>query len=224
MYRIFCIVLLLGFSPAPAVAAAMQNQLEVTHAVQLAAQSLAPTGTKISVGTVSGAQYMPACQAPLTVSIGGVAPYEQATVQCALPRWTLYVEVTVAQTEEVVVAAKPLTAGQIITADDLMLRRIPVQDFAGRQIFTSLTQLEGANIMMSVATGTILTQPLIQSPLIVKSGQMVTVHVYSGNVVLSLDAIADQNGRIGDTILLTNPSSGRRFSAEVTADGVELHL
>lgn len=226
MYRILCIciVLLFGIASRPATAATMQNPAEVTHAVQQAAQNLAPAGTKISVGTVSGAHYMPACQVPLTVSIGGAAPYEQATVQCAAPRWTLYVEVTVAQTEEVVVAAKPLTAGQMITADDLMLRRLPVQDFAGRQIFTSLTQLEGANIVMSVTTGTILTQTLIQSPLVVKAGQMVTVHVYSGNVVLSLDAIADQNGRIGDTILLTNPNSGRRFSAEVTAQGVELHL
>ena len=202
----------------------MQNPQDVTHAVQQAAQNLAPPGTQISVGQVNGAHYMPACEVPLTVSIGGVAPYEQATVQCASPRWTLYVEVTVAQSEDVVVAAKPLTAGQTITPDDVMLRRLPVQNFAGRQVFTNLTQVEGANILMSTEAGTIITQSLIQSPLVVKAGQMVTVHVYSGDVVLSLDAVADQDGRIGDTILLTNPGSGRRFTAEVTAQGVELHL
>lgn len=202
----------------------MQNPQDVAKAVQQAAQNLASPGTQISVGQVNGAHFMPACQAPLTVSIGGVAPYEQATVQCPAPRWTLYVEVTVAQSEEIVVAAKPLTAGQAITPDDVMLRRLPVQNFAGRQVFTNLTQVEGANIMMSAAAGTIITQSLIQSPLIVKAGQMVTVHVYSGNVVLSLDATADQDGRIGETIMLTNPNSGRRFTAEVTAEGVELHL
>jgi len=43
-------------------------------------------------------------------------------------------------------------------------------------------------------------------------------------VELSMDATAEQTGRIGDTILLTNPSTGRRFSAEVTASGVQLVL
>lgn len=192
--------------------------------VQQAAQNLAPPGARVSVGAVSGAHYMPACTVPLTVSIGGVAPYEQATVQCAAPRWTLYVGVTIEQSEEVVVAAKPLTAGQVITPNDVMLRRLPVQNFAGRQIFTDLAQVEGSQTMMSVTSGTIITQNIIQAPLVVKAGQMVTVHVFSGDVVLSLDAIADQNGRIGDTIMLTNPSSGRRFMAEVTAQGVDVHL
>lgn len=210
--------------PVLAWATSMQNPQEVTHAVQQAAQNLAPPGAQVSVGSVGGAHYMPACTIPLTVSIGGVSPYEQATVQCASPRWTLYVEVTIAQSEEVVVAAHPLTAGQIIAPDDVMLRRLPVQNFAGRQIFTDLSQVEGAQAVMSMTSGTILTPNIIQAPLVVKAGQMVTVHVFSGDIVLSMDAIADQDGRIGDTIMLTNPSSGRRFMAEVTAQGVDVHL
>ena len=224
LHRLTMVLLLFGFCPADVQAAAMQDPKQVTQAVQQAAENLAPAGAQISVGTVSGAHYMPSCTVPLTVSIGGAPPYEQATVQCAAPRWTLYVQVTLEQSETVVVAAKPLMAGQTITPDDLMLRSLPVQDFTGRQVFTSPTQLEGANLMMSLASGAVITQNIVQSPLVVKAGQMVTVHVYSGDVVLSLDAIADQDGHIGDTILLTNPSSGRRFTAEVTAQGIELHL
>ena len=222
--RFASILLVFGLCPMMGRAAAMQNPQEVSHAVQQAAQNLAPAGAQVSVGTVNGATYMPACTVPLSVSIGGVAPYEQATVQCAAPRWTLYVQVTIEQSEDVVVAAQPLTAGQMITADDLMLRHMPVQNFAGRQVFTDPTQIVGDQVMMSLPTGGLLTQNIIQSPLVVKAGQMVTVHVYSGTVMLSMDAIASQNGRIGDTILFTNPSSGRRFTAEVTAQGVELHL
>ncbi len=70
----------------------------------------------------------------------------------------------------------------------------------------------------------IITQDAVQAPLVVKSGQLVTVHVYSGGVMLAVDATADQPGRIGDTILLTNPGSGRRFTAQVTAQGVEMRL
>lgn len=213
-----------GFSLQKARAATMQNPEVVAKLVQQAAQNLVPPGAQVSIGTVSGAHYMPACTVPLSINISGVAPYEQATVQCASPRWTLYVEVTVEQSEDVVVAARPLTAGQTIGPGDIMLRSLPVQNFAGRQVFTTLSQVEGADLMMSLTAGSIITQNLIQTPLTVKAGQMVTVHVYSGNVTLSVDAVADQNGHIGDTIMLTNPTTGRRFTAEVTDQGVILKL
>lgn len=216
--------LLLVCVPLGAWAETMQNPKDVAQAVHQAAQTLVPPGATLSVGTVQGAKYMPACTVPLIVSLSGAAPYEQATVQCGTPRWTLYVPVTVAQNEEVVVAARPLVAGQTLTAQDIMLKSLPVQTFAGRQVYTAPKQLIGDQIMMSLPTGMIINQTSVQSPLIVKAGQMVTVHVYSGGVELSLDAVASQDGHIGDTILMTNPSSGRRFTAEVTAEGVDLHL
>ena len=223
-YLAFILFWLVCVCPPIAQAATMQDPQAVTQAVRQAAQSLAPVGAKVSIGTVNGAHFMPACTAPLSISIDGAAPYEQATVKCDAPSWTLYVEVTIEQSESVVVAAKPLTAGQTITPDDLMRRSLPVQDFAGRQVFTDPVQLEGDEIMVSLTEGALITENIVQSPLVVKAGQTVTVNVYSGNVMLSMDATADQDGRIGDTILLTNPSSGRRFTAEVTAQGIELHL
>ena len=105
-----------------------------------------------------------------------------------------------------------------------MVKTLPVQNFAGRQIFTDPAQINGASAVMSMAAGMVVTQNAVQAPLMVASGQIVTVHVYSGGVMLAVDATADQPGRIGDTILLTNQGSGRRFTAQVTAQGVELRL
>ncbi len=209
---------------APSLAATAQDKAELAKAVQQAAQTLAPPGARISLGPLDGAGAMPACSAPLAVTLSGAVPYEQAAVQCPSPSWTLYVNVTVAQSQAVVVAARPLIAGQTITPDDLMVKNLPVQDFAGRQIFTTPAQIDGASAVMSLAAGMIITQSVVQAPLVVKSGQLVSVHVYSGGVMLAVDATADQPGRIGDTILLTNPASGRRFTAQVTAQGVELRL
>ncbi len=70
----------------------------------------------------------------------------------------------------------------------------------------------------------VITQDAVQAPLVIKAGQTVTVQVISGSVLLSVNAVAQQAGRIGDTILLTNPSSGRRFSAQVTAQGPVVQL
>ena len=209
---------------APCLGQTMQDAAAVAKAVLLAAQNLAPPGASVSLGPTNGAAAMPACTAPLAVTLNGMAPYEQAQVQCPTPDWTLYVNVTVAQSEAVVVAARPISAGQTITLNELMVKTMPVQDFAGRQIFTDPAQINGASAVMSMAAGMIITQNTVQAPLVVKSGQIVTVNVYSGSVTLAVDATADQPGRIGDTILLTNQGSGRRFTAQVTAQGVELHL
>jgi len=215
-------VLLLSVLPGFALAA--QSTDDVTTAVRQAALALAPSGASVSLGPVTGATYMQQCTAPLGVSISGNAPYEQAAVHCPSPSWTLYVSITVAQSENVVVAARPLTAGQALTADDLKLALLPVQRFAGRQVYFDPTQIIGAVPDISLATGMPLTADSVQAPVMVKAGQTVTVSVVSGGVELSMDATAEQTGRIGDTILLTNPSTGRRFSAEVTASGVQLVL
>jgi len=208
----------------PSLAWAGESADAVSAAVQQAAQSLAPPGAAISLGPVTGAQYMQPCGSALSVSMSGNAPYEQAAVRCPSPNWTLYVTVTVAQSENVVVAARPVAAGHAFTADDLKLASLPVQQFAGRQVYFDPAQLIGAQADMSLVTGMPVTTDSIQAPVVVKAGQTVTVNVVSGGVQLSLDATAEQTGRVGDTILLTNPSTGRRFSAQVTAGGVELNL
>ena|GEM_PF-2391154 len=213
----------LTFLAAPAFAAP-QAEGVVADAIRQAALAVVPADAVVTLGPVTGAGYMQACAVPLVVSISGVAPYEQAAAHCSSPVWTLYVTVTVAQSEAVVIAARPVTAGQSIGPDDITLAREPVAAFAGRQVFADPAQLIGANAMMSLATGTILTPDIIAQPVVVKAGQTVSVEVISGGVDVSIEAMADQTGRIGDTILLTNPSSGRRFSALVTASGPVVRL
>jgi flagella basal body P-ring formation protein FlgA len=202
----------------------MERPDAVAAAVQAAAEAGAPAGAVVSLGPVAGAGVMLACQGALQVVMSGVLPYEQAAARCVAPAWTLYVTVTVAQTAEVVVAARPVVAGQVLVAGDLMLAREPVAQYAGRQVFYDPAALLGANAVMSLATGMVLTSEVVNEPVVVKAGQTVTVRVISGAVTVTVTAVADQTGRIGETILLTNPSSGRRFSALVTVDGPVVRL
>ena len=204
--------------------ASPQDPAAVAAAVQRAANAIAPPGATVSLGSVAGANVMQACTAPLAVSISGVAPYEQAAAHCAAPSWTLYVTVTVAQVQNIVVAARPLAAGQVLGPGDLMIAAEPVERYAGRQVFYDPDQLLGGDALMSLPAGTIISADDIGEPVVVKAGQIVTVTVISGAVQVSIDAVADETGRIGDTILLTNPSSGRRFTATVTANGPVVQL
>jgi flagella basal body P-ring formation protein FlgA len=209
-----------GASAAPSA----QNPGDLAAAIRQAALAIAPPGASISLGPVTGAAYMQRCTTALSVTFSGVAPYEQAAAHCPAPVWTLYVTVTVAQTQLVAVAARPLAPGQAIGPGDITLTRQPIALYAGRQVFYDTAPLIGAEAVMSLPAGAILAAQDIEAPVIVKAGQTVAVDVTSGGVDISINAVADETGRLGDTILLTNPTSGRRFSAQVTASGLVVQL
>jgi flagella basal body P-ring formation protein FlgA len=223
--RFILLTLMAAQTIAPSASGAPpEDSTQLAAAIRKAALAIAPPDASISLGPLTGAQYMQSCAAPLSVAISGMAPYEQAAAHCPSPAWTLYVTVTIAQTAEVVVAARPVTAGQSLEPADLTFAQKPVSLYAGRQVFHDTDQLIGASATMSLPTGTIVTSDNIAEPIVVKAGQTVSVSVISGGVTVSVNAVADETGRIGDTILLTNPSSGRRFSALVTADGPVVQL
>jgi flagella basal body P-ring formation protein FlgA len=201
-----------------------ESSQDVYTAIKNAAVALSPPGATITVGSLAGAKYMSACSQPLDVAMSGVIPYEQATVSCRAPSWTFYAQVTIAQSERVVVVARPIAAGSIIGIGDLMMVNEPVQQFAGRQVFFDTEAVAGAAALMSLASGTVITQQDVQQPLLVKAGQQMMVKVISGGIVVTVLAVADQDGRLGDLVLFTNQSSGRHFTAEVTANGSILNL
>jgi hypothetical protein len=43
-------------------------------------------------------------------------------------------------------------------------------------------------------------------------------------VDLSINAVADESGRLGDEVLFTNPATGKRFDAVMTPSGPVLQL
>jgi flagella basal body P-ring formation protein FlgA len=201
---------------------ARQDPTLVAAAVRAAIGS--QPGATVTLGPIQGAAYMQSCGGPLGVSVSGVEPYEQAAVHCGAPDWTLYVTVTIAASTPVVVAARPIAAGQAFGPGDLTIRDEPDALDAGRAVYHDPDQLTGATAVMNLPAGTIISGDDIDEPVAVVAGQLVAVAVHAGGVDLSVNAIADQTGRIGDTILLTNPSSGRRFTAQVTAAGVVVQL
>ena len=204
--------------------AAQQDPAPVAAAVQQAAAATAPANATISLGPVMGARYMRACTLPLAVTITGTLPYLQAAAHCGAPAWTLYVTVTVDAHMAVVVAARPITAGQTLALDDLTLRDEPILVYAGRSVFYHPEEAVGAMAVMSLPLGTILTDSNVQQPVIVQAGQSLTVDAESGGVDISITGTAEQSGRLGDTIIVTNPSSGRRFPAVVTRSGALVQL
>ena len=210
-------------APHPA-SAAQQDPAPVAAAVRQAVAATAPTGATIGLGPVLGARYMRACTGGLAVTVTGTLPYLQAAAHCSLPVWTLYVSVTVDAHMAVVVAARPITAGQTLESDDLALRDEPISLYAGRRVFYHPEDAVGAMAVMSLPLDAILTGSSVEEPVVVQAGQSITVDAESGGVDISITGTAEEPGRVGDTIIVTNPSSGRRFPAVVTRSGALVQL
>jgi hypothetical protein len=56
-------------------------------------------------------------------------------------------------------------------------------------------------------------------PAAVKRGDKVAVSVIAGSVLLRFESEAESSGRVGDTVIVRNPSSGNRFVARVQDQG-----
>jgi len=219
-----CLAVVATLVAAQSAVAAQQDPAPVAAAVRQAAAATAPADATITLGPVMGARYMRACTLPLEVMITGTEPYLQAAAHCRAPAWTLYVTGTIDAHMAVVVAGRPITAGQTLESDDLALREEPISLYAGRSVFYHPEDAVGATAVMSLPIGTILSASNVQQPVVVQAGQSLTVNAESGGVDISITGTAEESGRIGDTIIVTNPASGRRFPAVVTRSGALVQL
>ncbi|HQT63551.1 MAG TPA: flagellar basal body P-ring formation chaperone FlgA [Acidocella sp.] len=206
----------------PAISATPQTPQAVTDAIRAALNM--PDDSSVTLGSVAGAQFMQACRGKMNVTITGLPPYQQAAVQCPAPLWTLYVAVTIINRTNIAVAARQIAAGQVLAPDDIRLQLEPSTLYAGRQVFYQRAAVAGSTALMSMPAGSILTTGNVAPPLIVSAGQTVNVTIRSGAVQVSISAIATQAGRVGDMILLTNPSTGKHFPALVTSEGPVVNL
>ena len=71
----------------------------------------------------------------------------------------------------------------------------------------------GKRTKRGLAKGRMLTQSMLEEAPVVCRGQKVNMHVYAKNLSLSLEAVACQNGSIGDEIRVRLPSNGHYFKA-----------
>jgi hypothetical protein len=61
--------------------------------------------------------------------------------------------------------------------------------------------------------------PAPATPPAVKRGDKVAVSVTTGSVLLTFESEAESSGRVGDTVIVRNPSNGNRFVAQVQNPG-----
>lgn len=122
----------------------------------------------------------------------------------------------------VVVAARDLKRGEILSADDL---RLELREVRGAALESrSLEDFVGLRTTRMVPAGTALTQLHVEVVPLIERGDAVTILVHTGSVTVTAPGVARQSGGLGDLIEVENTLSRQRVAGEIVdAHTVQVH-
>ncbi|MBO4520693.1 MAG: flagellar basal body P-ring formation protein FlgA [Alphaproteobacteria bacterium] len=125
---------------------------------------------------------------------------------------------------QVPVAARDLKAGQIITADDILTKRV-AQEASGRASDqTKAEDLIGKEVKRPLRSGQTIQTNDVRAQVMVAKGKIVTLNFAKGGIILSAQGKALENGGLGDTVRVMNSQSKTVVQGTVTGpETVSIH-
>jgi flagella basal body P-ring formation protein FlgA len=167
------------------------------------------------------AQFAQASSAPTCA--GGAEPWtgkQKFTLSFVTPAGPAQININADIAEAaapIVVARRPVIRGNIITAADLEVRTLePSAKNAGRRgTFDSIEKLIGMEAKQPLQQDETVYADQVQSPVLVKRGELITVSSRSGSICVRTSAKATQDGSKGDLIQVESLGSKQKYDARV---------
>ncbi len=124
--------------------------------------------------------------------------------------------------DTVYVVAENMFRNEKIQKENLLPQRIETTAL-NNDVVTTFDTLIGKRLNRMVTEGTILRKSMLEEMPVIERGDAVTLTVTSGSVTVSTQAVARQDGRVGDIIAVQRNGTHTRFRARVIDDNtVEL--
>lgn len=114
---------------------------------------------------------------------------------------------------EVLVSTRDIMAQTTLTENDVIFARREVTNLD--HVIFDIDKVVGLQLKRSIAYGTVISPSMLTKPVLVKSGDNVTVLSISGSVVVQISGQALQSGALGDIIRVRNVTSGKSFLARI---------
>ncbi|HEX4414023.1 MAG TPA: flagellar basal body P-ring formation chaperone FlgA [Lacipirellulaceae bacterium] len=116
-----------------------------------------------------------------------------------------------------VVAKRPVVRGSVITAADVEVRTLEpsAKNAARRGGYDSIDKLIGMEAKQPLQQDEIVYTDEVQSPVLIKRGELITVSSRSGSICVRTSAKATQDGSKGDLIQVESIDSKQRYDARV---------
>lgn len=129
-------------------------------------------------------------------------------------RFLIWARVLLAVDEDRVIATADLSPNDIVQAG-----QVKIQHYSGppdaHHFLSDPAKAVGSLPRRTILAGTPLTNDMLQAPLDVERGELVSVIVQNGAAHLEAQGIAEQSGRCGDVISVKNPKSEQAFRARI---------
>lgn len=223
----FCLFGLVFFAFCPPETWAAHHDLQ---ALELQARLFAEREwngqAKLDFGQMSRTLKVASCPAPLFSWVGKERRTGATAVvmSCEQPRWNLRLPVQVSLPNmQAVATARALSAGAVLTADDLVLQAVP-SGVPIERLVLALPDALGKSLKRSLPAGVSLRTEMLQRPQVVQAGQKVRVFVRSSSFEVSSDGVAMTAGAVGDVVRV-RMTNGRAITGRARADGnVEIIL
>ncbi|MBI5063028.1 MAG: flagellar basal body P-ring formation protein FlgA, partial [Desulfatitalea sp.] len=116
--------------------------------------------------------------------------------------------------QAVVLTAKPLGRNQPITREDLQLETMNMARVPANAIL-SMDQLIGRRANRAIAVNSILRVDQVDLPPIVRKGDVVQVLAESAQLKITTQAVAQENGGVGQKIQVMNVASKKNVHARI---------
>lgn len=190
-------------------------------------RSTAP-GTSVSASGFDNRNRLARCDKPLQGFLNDGVEVRTRTivgVRCPGSRpWKVYVPVEVVVMTDVLVAARPLTRGHVLTPEDVRTERRNVSKLR-RGYLESLEAMTGQRLRSPVLAGAVLIPSVLEADQLVRRGQTVTLIANAGGITVNMSGTALADGGLNQRIRVENKKSGRIVEGLVrSAEHVEVLL
>ena len=161
------------------------------------------------------------CDAYEPFQPAGAPPWGKTTVgvRCLGPsNWTLYVQAQIDIQAAYLVAARPLTAGQLVDSNDFVIRNGDLGSLPST-VLMDADQAVGRTVRFGIAAGQPLRSDQLIAPWAVQQGQTVKTVSRGGGFNVSSEGRALNNAQEGQVVQVRTPS-GQTVSGIARAGGI----
>lgn len=221
------LLLMTALQPLPLIAGNTQSHESIREAARqhiLNQESSYPAPPIVKAGRLDSRLRLEKCGQPLeTFSPPGRSTTARTTVgvRCSGPSpWSLYVPTNISIMLPVVVAAKDLPRGTLLTKSDLAFKE---QDITTqhRGYLDRLHDAMGKKLKRDLSRGAVVAPHHMDEPLAIKRGNRVTIVANNpGTFEIRMQGQALDSGSTGDRIKVKNSSSKRIIEATIISAGI----
>ncbi|OXX20928.1 flagella basal body P-ring formation protein FlgA [Vibrio sp. V08_P9A1T1] len=178
-----------------------------------------PSGElNVKAANVDDRIYATDCPTPLSTSSSssnGSASNITVLVECIEDNWKIYVPVRLTISLPLVTVAVPISRGQQITQQDVLITMVDLHRFR-RQGFSDINRIVGAKVKKNMRIGDVVEQDDI---CVVCRNENVMIQAVKQGMIITTKGTALSDGIFGEQIKVKNDKSNRIIDAQVTGIG-----